>query len=205
MKDKFVLTVSRQYGSGGRELAGILANKLNVKLYDRQIVHVAAIKLGLDDLTDEELINLENTLQPMPISTYLPFHSFGLHFGESSTGMFLAESKVIHMLANEKSCVILGRSADYVLRDEPNRFSIFVCADDDFREKRGQEVYDGKTLKELNKENVHRARYYNYYTGKTWGDGASYDLVVNTSNDPLDKIADGIIAYMKNIRGLKTI
>ena len=199
MDQKFVLTVSRQYGSGGRELAGILAKKLNVKLYDRQIVHVAAIKLGLDDLGEEELVTLENTLQPVPISSFLPFHSFGLHFGESSTGMFLAESKVIHMLAKEKSCVILGRSADYVLRDEPNRFSIFVCADDDYRERRAQEVYGGKTLKELNKENVQRARYYNYYTGKTWGDGASYDLVVNTSNAPLEKIADGIIAYMKTI------
>lgn len=198
--NKFVITVSRQYGSGGRELAGILANKLNVKLYDRQIVHVAAIKLGLDDLTEEELIQMENTLQPIPISSYLPFHSFGLHFGESSTGMFLAESKVIHMLANEKSCVILGRCADYVLRDHPNRFSIFVCADDDYREKRGQEVYGGKTLKELNNENKQRSRYYNYYTGKTWGDGASYDLVVNTSNESLDRVADGIIAYIESIK-----
>ncbi len=199
-KSKFVLTVSRQYGSGGRELAGILAEKLNVKLYDRQIVHVAAIKLGLDELTEEELVQIENTFQPIPISSYLPFRSFGLHFGESSTGMFLAESKVIHMIAEEKSCVILGRSADYVLRDEPGRFSIFVCADDDFREKRGQEIYGGKTLKELNKEDVHRARYYNYYTGKTWGDGASYDLVVNTSNASLEKIADGIISYMNAVK-----
>ena len=203
MKGKFVLTISRQYGSGGRELAGILAKKLDVKLYDRQIVHVAAIKLGLDDLTEEELINIENTLQPIPISSYLPFHSFGMHFGESSTGMFLTESKVIHMIAAEKSCIILGRAADYVLRDEPGRFSIFVCADDDFREKRGQEVYGGKTLRELNKENVHRARYYNYYTGKTWGDGASYDLVVNTSNDSLENIADGIISYMQTVKKIK--
>ena len=203
MKGKFVLTISRQYGSGGRELAGILAKKLDVKLYDRQIVHVAAIKLGLDDLTEEELINIENTLQPIPISSYLPFHSFGMHFGESSTGMFLTESKVIHMIAAEKSCIILGRAADYVLRDEPGRFSIFVCADDDFREKRGQDVYGGKTLRELNKENVQRARYYNYYTGKTWGDGASYDLVVNTSNDSLENIADGIISYMQTVKKIK--
>ena len=196
-KQNFVLTVSRQYGSGGRELAGILADKLNVKLYDRQIIHVAAIKMGVEGLTAEELTRIDNTFQPMPISSYLPFHSFGLHFGESSTGMFLAESKVIRMLAAEKSCVILGRSADFILREYPRKFSIFVCADDDFREKRGQEVYGGKTLKELNKEDVQRARYYNYYTGKTWGDGSSYDLVVNTSTKPLEQIADSIIAYMK--------
>lgn len=197
MKKKFVLTVSRQYGSGGRELANIIAKKLNVKLYDRQIVHVAAIKLGLDDLSEEDLVQLENTLAPMPLSSLMPFHSFGVHYGESSTAMFLAESTVIHRLVQNKSCVILGRGADYVLRDEPNRFSIFVCADDDFREKRGQEIYGGKSLRELNKENINRARYYNYYTGKTWGDGASYDLVVNTSNDSLEKIADSIIAYIK--------
>ena len=111
--------------------------------------------------------------------------------------MFLTESKVIHMIAEEKPCVILGRCADYVLRDNPKLFSVFVCADDDFREKRGQEVYGGKTLKELNKENKQRAQYYNYYTDKTWGENTSYDLVVNTSKKPLDEIADGIIAYIR--------
>lgn len=197
MAENFVLTVSRQYGSGGRELAGLLAEKLNLKLYDRQIVHVAAIKLGLDELTEEDLITIENTLQPIPISSYLPFHSFGMHFGESSTGMFLTESRVIHMIANEKPCVILGRCADYVLRDNPKTFSIFVCADDDYREKRGNEVYGGKTLRELNYEDKQRARYYNYYTGKNWSEGSSYDLVVNTSQGNLDKVADGIIAYIR--------
>ncbi len=197
MAENFVLTVSRQYGSGGRELAGLLAEKLSLKLYDRQLVHVAAIKMDHDELTEEDLIQIGNNFHPIPISSFLPFHSFGMHFGESSTGMFLTESKVIHMIAEEKPCVILGRCADYVLRDNPKLFSVFVCADDDFREKRGQEVYGGKTLKELNKENKQRAQYYNYYTDKTWGENTSYDLVVNTSKKPLDEIADGIIAYIR--------
>lgn len=200
MSDNFILTVSRQYGSGGRELAEILAKKLDIKLYDRQIVHAAAIKLGYDHLNEKDIAELENNLQTSPLSSYLPFHSFGSHFGESSTSMFLSEAQVIRQMADKNPCVILGRSADYILRENVNVFSIFVCADDAFREERGKKTYQGKTLKELNAEDEKRARYYNYYTGKTWGAGSSYDLVVNTSKEPLDKIADAIIAYVKIVR-----
>ena len=197
--ENVVITVSRQYGCGGRELATILAKKLNVKLYDKQIIHLAAAKLGINDLTEEELKELENTVEPMTL-TYVPFHSFGNHAGESSRGMFIAEAGVIRKLAEDGPCVILGRSADYVLEDEPNHFSIFVCANDAYREQRGKDVYDGKTLKELNQEDDKRARYYNYYTGKKWGDPANYDLVVNTSSGSLDEIADAIINYIKTIK-----
>ena len=168
MKENTVITVSRQYGCGGRELAKILAKKLNVKLYDRQIVHIAAAKLGINDLSEQDLLDLENTVHPLTL-TFMPFHSFGTRMGESSRGMFLSEASVVRKLANDGPCVILGRCADYVLEDMPNHFSIFVCADDEYREKRGKEVYEGKTLKELNEENEKRARYYNYYTGKKWG------------------------------------
>ncbi len=199
MNKNVVITVSRQYGCGGRELATILAKKLNVNLYDKQIIHLAAAKLGIDDLSEEDLKELENTVQPMTL-TYVPFHSFGNHAGESSRGMFIAEAGVIRKLAEDGPCVILGRSADYVLEDEPNHFSIFVCANDAYREQRGKDVYDGKTLKELNQEDDKRARYYNYYTGKKWGDPVNYDLVVNTSNESLDKIADAIIEYINTVK-----
>ena len=120
--------------------------------------------------------------------------------GESSRGMFLSEMSAIRKLAKDGSCVILGRCADYVLQKDPNMFSLFVCADDAYREKRGREVYDGKSLEDLNEENEKRARYYNYYTGRKWGEGANYDLVVNTSKVPLEKIADGIIEYINTIQ-----
>ena len=196
MKENTVITVSRQYGCGGRELAEILAKKLNVKLYDRQIVHIAAAKLGINDLSEQDLLELENPLT----LTFTPFHSFGTRMGESSRGMFLSEASVVRKLANDGACVILGRCADYVLEDMPNHFSIFVCADDEYREKRGKEVYEGKTLKELNEENEKRARYYNYYTGKKWGEASNYDLIVNTSNAPLDKIDDDLIEYINTVK-----
>ncbi len=194
MAKQMVYTISRQYGAGGRELAAILAKKLGVKLYDRQIVHIAAAKLGINDLTEDELLSMERTVKPLSM-TFMPFHSFGTHMGPSTQEMFLQESAAVRKLAQDGPCVILGRCADYALRNMDNHFDIFVCADDDYREARGQSVYGGKTLKDLDKEDKKRARYYNYYTGQDWGNGAHYDLVVNAAKAPLDKIADAILAY----------
>lgn len=195
-----VITISRQYGAGGREIAALVAEKLGVKLYDRQIVHIAAAKIGLDDLSENDLLELENYVKPLSMS-FLPFRSFGMNMTDSSQKVFMTESAAIRKLAQDGPCVILGRSADYVLRKFENKFSIFICADDEFREARGKEVYGGKTLKELDQEDKKRARYYNYYTGQNWGEGKNYDLVVNTSHDSLDKIADGIIDYIKVVKG----
>lgn len=195
-----VITISRQYGAGGREIAGLVAEKLGVKLYDRQIVHIAAAKIGLDDLSENDLLELENYVKPLSMS-FLPFRSFGMNMSDSSQKIFMTESAAIRKLAQDGPCVILGRSADYVLRKFENKFSIFICADDEFREARGKEVYGGKTLKELDQEDKKRARYYNYYTGQNWGEGQNYDLVVNTSHDSLDKIADAIIDYIKVVKG----
>ena len=195
-----VITISRQYGAGGREIAGLVAEKLGVKLYDRQIVHLAAAKIGLDDLSEKDLLELETYVKPLSMS-FLPFRSFGMNMTDSSQKVFMTESAAIRKLAQDGPCVILGRSADYVLRKFENKFSIFICADDEFREARGKEVYGGKTLKELDQEDKKRARYYNYYTGQNWGEGQNYDLVVNTSRDSLDKIADAIIDYIKVVKG----
>jgi len=197
---KFILTISRRYGCGGRELANILAEKLGVHLYDRQIVHLAAAKLGINDLHEKELLELENTVKPLA-SRFIPFHSFGMAMGESSQGMFMAESNVVRKLADDGPCIFLGRCADYALRKRDDVFSIFVCADDDYREERGRTVYEGKTLKEMDREDEKRARYYDYYTGRKWGDGAHYDLVVNAGRAPLAQIADGIIAYIRTVKG----
>ncbi|WP_455631241.1 cytidylate kinase-like family protein [Megamonas sp.] len=199
MNKDIVITISRKYGCGGRELAGILAKKLNLKLYDRQIVHIAAAKLGIDDLKEEDLLELENTVHPLTMA-FMPFRSFGIRMGESSRGIFLSEATAVRKLAQSGSCIILGRCADYVLDDMPNVFSIFVSADDKYREKRGREVYDGKTLKELDIEDGKRARYYSYYTGQQWGEPSNYDLVVNTGKVPLDKIADAIIEYIEALQ-----
>ena len=195
MKENTVITISRQFGSGGRELSQILAKKLNLHLYDRQIIHLAAAKLGIDDLSDEGLKELENDVTPLSLS-FMPFYAFGTHSGDLDSNLFVAEAKVTRKLAKDGPCVILGRCADFVLRDFKEHYSFFICADDDYRIERGKTVYDGKSLKELNAEDKKRAKYYEYYTGQKWGQAENYDLVVNTSRMSLDKAADVIIDYI---------
>ena len=196
MDKNIVISISRKYGCGGRELAQILAEKLNIKLYDRKIVHIAAAKLETDDLNENDLLELENTVNPLTMA-FFPFRSFGINLGEASRGIFLSEAKAIRRLANSGSCVILGRCADFVLDDLPNHFSIFVTADDEFRIERGKNVYGGKTLKELNIEDKKRGRYYNYYTGQKWGDAMNYDICFNSASYGIEESVD-IIERMLN-------
>lgn len=191
-----VLAISRQYGSGGRELANILAKKLNCKLYDRQLVHIAAAQLGIDDLNETQLKAFEDRIPPLSLK-FMPFYVFGNNGSKPlNDKVYEQEAEVIRRLVNDGPCVILGRCGDYILKDNPSVCSVFVCADDEYRVKRGREVYDGKTLLELNQEDAKRAEYYNYYTGQKWGDATNYNLVVNTSTKSLESIANAIIAYM---------
>ena len=99
---------------------------------------MAAAMLGIGDLTDESLRELENKVLPLS-SAFMPFYSFGSHAGPNvNTELFLAESKVIHQLVNDGPCVILGRCADYILSEQENHYSFFIYADDDYRASRGK-------------------------------------------------------------------
>lgn len=189
-----IISISRQYGSGGREVAQILAEKTGFHLYDRQIIDSAAKELGIDNLSDEALKKLEYS-EPAPLG-FIPFHSFGVEESLSDTSMFIAESKIIRKLAKNGSCIILGRCADFVLRDFAKHYSFFICADDDFRTERGRTEYEGKSLKEIKAEDRKRADYYEYYTGETWGQPEKYSLSINTSKTPLDKAATLITQYI---------
>ena len=90
-----VITISRQYGAGGREIAGLVAEKLGIKLYDRQIVHIAAAKIGLDDLSENDLLELENYVKPLSMN-FLPFRSFGMNSSRFSHEDFLTRIAHIH-------------------------------------------------------------------------------------------------------------
>ena len=199
MKENLVLTISRQYGAGGRELAQILADKLGVKLYDRQIVHIAAAKLGINDLSEEELLQMENQVKPLSMS-FIPFHSFGTHMGESSHGMFLSESSAIKKLAKDGSCVILGRCGDYVLRNNPNCVNIFIYADMKYRKEQSIKKHGidpARAEHIINKTDKSRANYYSFYSGQKWGMAENYDLCIDSSKIDEDKIVELIAEYIK--------
>ncbi len=200
MKDGTVIVISRQYGSGGRELAQILSQKLGLHLYDRQLIHIAAAKIGIDDMKEGDLKQLEEEIPPLSLK-FMPFYIFGMQ-GEKplNNKMFEAESEAIRQLAKDGSCIILGRCADYVLKNFPEAYSFYVCADDAYRTQRGKAVYDGKSLRELKDEDRKRGQYYTYYTGNMWGDPSNYTASINTSRITLEKGADLIINYIETLQ-----
>ncbi|MBP3780538.1 MAG: cytidylate kinase-like family protein [Selenomonas sp.] len=198
MKNNTVITISREYGSGGRELSQILAKKLGVKLYDRQIISKAAAEVGVEDMDFDKLKKFEEEVPPLPVK-FMPFYLFGVSAGPQTLNdkLFDSECEIIKRLADSGSCVILGRCADYVLRDRENTYSFFICADDKFREERGRTVYEDKSLSELENEDLKRGGYYSHYTGRKWGNPKYYDLAINTGRVGLEQAADMIIRYIE--------
>lgn len=194
MDKNTLVTITRQYGSGGREVADILAKKMGVRRYDRKVVAMAAANMGEEhnfhDLIERSYNAPENCLGNLGDYAFerVPQHN----------RMYVEQAKVIIEIAkSEGSAVFLGRCADYILRDMPNTYSFFIYADDDFRKERAKVEYGGNSLAALDAEDKHRERYYAYYTGRVWGDPQNYDLMINTSKLTLEAAADVIIAYIE--------
>lgn len=194
MEKNTLVTITRQYGSGGREVADIVAKKMGVRRYDRKVVAMAAENLGEDanfhDLIERSYNAPENCLGNLGDYAYerVPQHN----------RMFVEQAKVILKVAEEEgSAVFLGRCADYILRDKENAYSFFIYADEEFRAERAKHEYADHTLADLDAEDKHREQYYAYYTGRSWGDPQNYDLMINTSKITLEAAADIIIAYIE--------
>ena len=194
MEKNTLVTITRQYGSGGREVADLVAKKMNVRRYDRKVVAMAAERMGRSEdfhaIMEASYNAPENCLGNLGDYAYekVPQHN----------RMYIEQAKVIREVAREDgSAVFLGRCADYILKDFPNTYSFFIYADEAFRQKRSQDHYGNRTLKELDAEDAQRERYYAYYTGQTWGEPQNYDLMINTSRISLESAADLILAYIE--------
>lgn len=192
-----IITISRQYGSGGRIIAQKLAEALGIPFYDNELITMAAEKTGLsvECFKDAEKTSVGNLF--FSLTSLTPsIDSVGLPLNEK---IFLVQSQVIKEVAEAGSCVIVGRSANYVLQDNPNCINVFLQADLADRVKRAIEVYnqpaDGAEALVL-KTDKRRANYYNYFTGGKWGKAENYDLILNTSKMDLDKIVEVIKTYV---------
>ena len=194
MQEKTIITISRQFGSGGKEIAEILAEKMGVRCYDRQILYLAAEKMG-DTEVDIESI-LESAYRT-PDSSIGSMGTYGFEAVPYYNKMFREQAKAILKIAEKGSAVFLGRCADAVLRGHPDCFSFFIYADEEFRRERAGTHYGSQSLKELEKVNKTRERYYNYYTGQKWGDPQNYDLMINTSRFSPDAAAELILDYIE--------
>ncbi len=193
-----VITISRQYGSGGRIIGKKLAEELGIPFYDNELITLAAEKTGLskDYFKDSETASVGNIL--LSLSTFTPSSEiYGLPLNER---IFLVQSKIIKDLAEENSCVIIGRCADFILQDYPNCTNIFIHANLDDRVKRAIHTYG---LEEKNAENVvlktdkKRASYYSYFTNKKWGKAENYELVLSSSKIDIDNAVEIIKTYIK--------
>ena len=203
--DNFVITIARQYGSGGRTIGEELAKKLGISYYDKDIIRMASEESGIHEQLFGRADENVSTKQRF-------FAKSGIYKGElippqskaftSDENLFNYQAKVIRHLAETESCVIVGRCADYVLRNYPNVMSVFVHADREFCLARAMER-NSMTIREMekfiNKTDKYRGDYYKYYTGWDWCDARHYDLCLNSGKLGFDKCMEEILSY-RNIR-----
>lgn len=203
MNGNLVITIGRQCGSGGREIGQILAQKMGVKCYDKELLAEAARHSGMC----EELFEShdEKPTSSFLYSLVMDTYSFG-YTNSAYMDMpinhkiFLAQFDTIKKLADQESCVIVGRCADYALADYPNTVSVFISATDEDKIAHLKEHYkvdDVKAKDIMAKTDKKRASYYNYYSSKKWSDTRSYDLCINSSAVGRDGAVELILAFAK--------
>lgn len=200
-KDKLIINIGRQVGSGGRIIAKLLADEFECQFYDKEILNLAAKESGFSEKFFEQNDEQRGFIQTL-FSMHAPLISDNNFYNNkfSQDGLFQFQSEAITKAAEEGSCVFVGRAADYVLRTYPNVVNIFITANMKDRIKLVCQRLgcDEKNAKKLiiDKESE-RASYYNYYTGKKWGHSCSYDLCINSSYMGLEKTAKFIGDYIR--------
>lgn len=200
---KLVVTIGRQYGSGGAETGKRLAEELGIGFYDKNILRMNSDESGIKEsyfhLADEKA---GNKLLYKIISSLTPDKgtpSFGSDL-ISADNLFRFQSEVIKKLAAEESCVIIGRCADYVLEGMEGLVRVFLYADPECREARirSKDFYDPKeVVKNIKRIDRERRDYHRYYTGRDWENLANYDLIVNTGKIGVDGAVQVIKDYLK--------
>lgn len=203
--DHFVITIARQYGSGGRTVGEMLAKKLGVHYYDRELMRLASEESGINEQlfagADEKLkgTSLFKIAKKVYGGELIPPESGDF---TSTDNLFNYQAKIIKELAQQESCVIIGRCADYVLKDCDHVLSVFVHAPKDFCLEQAAKKLNmkGRELERyIAKIDKYRAEYYKYHTGREWTDARNYDLCLDSSKLGYERCVEEIIAY-KNVR-----
>lgn len=196
-----IITISRQFGSGGRLIALKTAEMLNIPCYDKEVIDLVAQKSGFhaDFIKENE----------QKISTsFLYSLAVGQHYSNGGVGLpltdqlYIVEKEVIESVAKEGPCVIVGRCADYILKGKYDLFSVFICGDYEQRIKRIEEVYglsEEASVSKIKKYDKARANHYNHFTECKWGKCDNYDMIINTSTFGIDKTAEIIASMYKSL------
>ena len=180
-----VITISREYGSGGRFVGKLVAEKLGISFYDKELISLSAKKSGLS----EEYVELVDEKKKS-----------GNYANNNDDRLFIAETKVIEQLAKKESCVIVGRCADYILKDNKDTIKVYLYSDDENKVKRAVKYYgldEIDALKQINKINKERQKHYKFYTNREWKNQNNYDLLINVDKYGVEKTADIICNFVK--------
>ena len=204
MSKKIIITIARQYGSGGREVGERVAALLGIPLYDKEIITDAASKGELDA---EALKQVDETSASSLLYTLaMGSNILGttMHFGYKmplNDKLFILQSDLIREYAAKGSCVIIGRCADYILRDNENVLRLFIYGDLEHRtervKQRHPEIKSSQIIDIINKTDKRRSSYYNFYTGNKWGKYDNYDMAINSSTLGIEGTAQLITAMAK--------
>ena len=202
MKNNIIITIGRQLGSGGQVIGKKIAEELNINFYDTELLKIAAKESGLSEdfftkIDEKKELNLIESL----------FLKFSLNIQDlnndsvlSNDKLFTIQSEIIQKIADEQSCVFVGRCADYILRDYKNKNSFFITANLEDRIKTistQRNISEKEAAIVIEKSDKMRAAYYNYYTNKHWGHASSYDFCLNSSILGVSKTIDIILSILK--------
>ena len=206
--ENFVITVGRQFGSCGKEIGHALAKRFNIAFYDKELIALASKESGLCqeffEKADEK--NSGNLLQAFAAG--FTFGPFQYNDFLSNDKLFQIQSDVIRKVANEHSCVIVGRCADYILRENKRCINIFIHADTEERVKtvmNRQHIPEQDARELVRKMDKTRPNYYNFYSDKEWGVAASYHLSVDSSLLGVEGTVDFIEQFVKRALNEETI
>ena len=187
---KVVITISREYGSGGRYIGKLVADKLGIKLYDKEFINKLSKETGFSEDYIESNEQKRESID-------------GLYYNGMSNAdeLFVKEAELIKKVANKESCVIIGRCADFVLKDKKNVIKVFVYNNMENKIKRAEKFYNidkKKAEKEINKINKLRANHYKHYTDREWQNHENYDICINSDALGVEKSADLICEIVEN-------
>ena len=205
MAKKIIITIARQYGSGGREIGERVAKLLEIPLYDKELITEAAAN---GNLSEEVLKNVDESaanslLYTLAMGSNVMGHgAFGYKMPINDK-LFILQSDVIKKYAAEGSAVIIGRCADYVLKDEESVLRLFIYGDLEHRKARiadrHPELKSSQVVDVINKTDKRRASYYNFYTGNKWGKYDNYDLAINSSTLGIEGTAELIVSLARQL------
>lgn len=199
-----VITIGREYGSGGKYIGERLAEELNLKLYDKELLNKVAEESGMDLNVLEQMDEKQEECfwYTFAMSLYQQDSLETLAEIPSNEKIFIEQAKIIEELAQKEDCIIIGRCSNVILRNKPDVLNIFVYSSElEFKVKRKMQFGGFETeleaIKAIERIDKERETYYNYFTKENWGDRKSYDLMIDTSKIGVNKAVELIKEYLK--------